>query len=78
LIYTSGTTGEPKGVMLTHANLVSNVLDAGRRTYVFAKDKPLSVLPFSHVFERTGMYLYITNGMAVFYAEVNRESLLKI
>ncbi|HLM62140.1 MAG TPA: long-chain fatty acid--CoA ligase [Pyrinomonadaceae bacterium] len=69
LIYTSGTTGEPKGVMLTHANLVSNVLDAGAEHTFSPKDKPLSVLPFSHVFERTGMYLYITNGMAVFYAE---------
>lgn len=69
LIYTSGTTGEPKGVMLTHENLVSNTLDAGAEHTFTAKDKPLSVLPFSHVFERTGMYLYIHNGMAVFYAE---------
>ena len=69
LIYTSGTTGEPKGVMLTHQNLVSNVLDAGAEHTFSPKDKPLSVLPFSHVFERTGMYLYILNGMAVFYAE---------
>ncbi len=69
LIYTSGTTGEPKGVMLTHANLVSNVLDAGAEHTFSPNDKPLSVLPFSHVFERTGMYLYILNGMAVYYAE---------
>jgi long-chain acyl-CoA synthetase len=69
LIYTSGTTGEPKGVMLTHTNLVSNVLDAGAEHTFSPKDKPLSVLPFSHVFERTGMYLYIINGMAVYYAE---------
>ena len=69
LIYTSGTTGEPKGVMLTHANLVSNVLDAGAEHAFSPNDKPLSVLPFSHVFERTGMYLYIVNGMAVYYAE---------
>lgn len=69
LIYTSGTTGEPKGVMLTHQNLVSNVLDAGAEHTFSPKDKPLSVLPFSHVFERTGMYLYILNGMAVHYAE---------
>jgi len=69
LIYTSGTTGEPKGVMLTHSNLVSNVLDAGAEHSFSPKDKPLSVLPFSHVFERTGMYLYIVNGMAVYYAE---------
>ncbi len=69
LIYTSGTTGEPKGVMLSHQNLVSNVLDAGAEHTFSSKDRPLSVLPFSHVFERTGMYLYILNGMAVFYAE---------
>jgi long-chain acyl-CoA synthetase len=69
LIYTSGTTGEPKGVMLTHGNLVSNVLDAGAEHTFSPKDKPLSVLPFSHVFERTGMYLYIQNGMSVYYAE---------
>ncbi len=69
LIYTSGTTGEPKGVMLTHTNLVSNTLDAGAEHTFSPKDKPLSVLPFSHVFERTGMYLYILNGMAVHYAE---------
>ena len=81
LIYTSGTTGEPKGVMLTHSNLVSNVLDAGAEHTFSPQDKPLSVLPFSHVFERTGMYLYITNGMAVYYAEsIERaaENLLEV
>ncbi|MDQ3798882.1 MAG: long-chain fatty acid--CoA ligase [Acidobacteriota bacterium] len=69
LIYTSGTTGEPKGVMLTHANIVSNVIDAGENFTFSEKDKPLSVLPLSHIFERSGMYLYIFNGMAVHYAE---------
>ena len=69
LIYTSGTTGEPKGVMLTHANIISNVIDAGENFTFSEKDKPLSVLPLSHVFERSGMYLYIFNGMAVHYAE---------
>jgi long-chain acyl-CoA synthetase len=69
LIYTSGTTGEPKGVMLTHANLVSNTIDASGEFIFTQNDKPLSVLPLSHVFERTGMYLYILNGMAVHYAE---------
>jgi long-chain acyl-CoA synthetase len=69
LIYTSGTTGEPKGVMLTHSNLVSNAIDAGANFSFSLNDKPLSVLPLSHVFERAGMYLYILNGMAVHYAE---------
>ncbi len=69
LIYTSGTTGEPKGVMLSHMNLISNVIDAGAKFDFTGHDKPLSVLPLSHVFERTGMYLYIRNGMMVHYAE---------
>lgn len=69
LIYTSGTTGEPKGVMLTHNNIVSNVIDAGEKYTFSADDCPLSVLPLSHVFERSAMYLYILNGMAVHYAE---------
>ncbi|MCV4698771.1 AMP-binding protein, partial [Escherichia coli] len=55
--------------MLTHCNIISNVIDAGEK-YDFAKgDCPLSVLPLSHIFERSAMYLYIFNGMRVFYAE---------
>jgi long-chain acyl-CoA synthetase len=69
LIYTSGTTGEPKGVMLTHENLISNLIDAGENFSFSGKDKALSVLPLSHVFERNGMYLYLFNGMTVYYAE---------
>jgi len=69
LIYTSGTTGQPKGVMLTQSNLVSNVIDAGEKYDFAGRDTSLSVLPLSHVFERGGMYVYITHGMAVYYAE---------
>ncbi len=69
LIYTSGTTGEPKGVMLSHQNLISNVIDAGEKFELSENDATLSVLPLSHVFERSAMYLYIFNGMGVFYAE---------
>ncbi len=69
LIYTSGTTGEPKGVMLSHANILSNVIDVGENFSFTEADVPLSVLPLSHVFERSGMYLYLFNGMAVHYAE---------
>ncbi len=69
LVYTSGTTGEPKGVMLTHANLISNVTSVGMEFTFAHTDKPLSVLPLSHVFERSGMYVYILNGTAVHYAE---------
>lgn len=69
LIYTSGTTGEPKGVMLSHANLVSNVVNASEKYDFSPNDVSLSVLPLSHVFERGGMYVYIRAGMRVFYAE---------
>ncbi|CAN5753032.1 AMP-dependent synthetase/ligase [soil metagenome] len=69
LIYTSGTTGEPKGVMLSHQNIISNVIDAGEHLTFSEKDVALSVLPLSHIFERSAMYLYIFNGMGVFYAE---------
>ena len=69
LIYTSGTTGEPKGVMLSHANIISNVIDTGEKFNFDRRDVPLSVLPLSHIFERGAMYLYIFNGMCVHYAE---------
>ena len=69
LIYTSGTTGEPKGVMLSHANLIANAVNSAVEFTFTAKDRPLSVLPLSHVFERSGMYVYILNGTAVYYAE---------
>ncbi len=69
LIYTSGTTGEPKGVILTHANLISNVIDASAKYIFSGSDTSLSVLPLSHIFERAGMYVYIMRGMRVFYAE---------
>lgn len=68
-IYTSGTTGEPKGVMLTHANIISNVIDAGEKSEFSLDDRCLSVLPLSHIFERSAMYLYIYKGMRVYYAE---------
>ncbi len=69
LIYTSGTTGEPKGVMLSHTNLISNTINASEKYDFSPDDIALSVLPLSHVFERTGMYVYIRSGMRVFYAE---------
>lgn len=69
LIYTSGTTGESKGVMLSHANILANVINAGANYAFSEKDVPISVLPLSHIFERSGMYVYILTGMAVFYAE---------
>lgn len=69
IIYTSGTTGEPKGVMLTHSNLVSNLIDCGEHFVYYETDTALSVLPLSHVLERLAMYMYIHHGMRVFYAE---------
>ena len=69
IIYTSGTTGEPKGVMLTHANLVTNLIDSSGHLSFGERDTALSVLPLSHVFERQAMYMYLHQGMAVYFAE---------
>ena len=69
IIYTSGTTGEPKGVMLTHSNFVSNLIDSSGHLAFSESDVALSVLPLSHVLERLGMYMYIHHGMSVYFAE---------
>ncbi|HUS10764.1 MAG TPA: long-chain fatty acid--CoA ligase [Pyrinomonadaceae bacterium] len=69
IIYTSGTTGEPKGVMLTHANLVSNLIDSSSHLAFAADDCALSVLPLSHVLERMAMYMYLYHGMATYFGE---------
>lgn len=67
IIYTSGTTGEPKGVMLTHSNFVSNVLSIVGGLPISASDIALSVLPLSHIFERTGFYIFCYSGVSVYY-----------
>ncbi len=70
LIYTSGTTGLPKGVMLTQENLLSNIKGAAAIFEVTTEDRILSLLPLSHVFERTvGHFLILINGATVAYAE---------
>lgn len=69
IIYTSGTTGEPKGVMLTHANLVSNLVDSSGHLQFGKDDSALSVLPLSHVLERMAMYMYLYHGMAIYFGE---------
>jgi long-chain acyl-CoA synthetase len=69
LIYTSGTTGEPKGVMLTHANIVANVVSSDRLLPLQQESIVLSFLPLSHIFERSGFYLYLYGRASIYYAE---------
>ena len=69
IIYTSGTTGEPKGVMLTHANLVSNLFAAREVLQLTSDDVALSFLPLSHGFERMASFLYLFTGTTMIFAE---------
>jgi long-chain acyl-CoA synthetase len=68
IIYTSGTTGDPKGVMLTHHNLVSNAINSGQVFELRPDDVALSFLPLSHVFERTVLYIYMLYSVQICYA----------
>ena len=71
IIYTSGTTGTPKGVMLSHQNILSNVLsiDDVFSEFCYAGDKALSFLPLNHIFERMVSYIYMFNGVSIYYAQ---------
>jgi long-chain acyl-CoA synthetase len=71
IIYTSGTTGTPKGVMLSHRNIVSNVMDSLDCFYEIGIQniRALSFLPLNHIFERMVTYLYIYTGIRIYYAE---------
>lgn len=70
IIYTSGTTGKPKGVMLSHHNIVSNTLDSyPRLPMVKGEIRALSFLPLCHIFERMLIYLYQYAGTSIYYAE---------
>jgi len=70
VVYTSGTTGEPKGVMLTHKNIISNAISAKNRFELTSRDVALSYLPLSHMFERTcGYYAILFSGGSIGYAE---------
>lgn len=69
LIYTSGTTGVPKGVMLSHNNILSNVISANQVMPLNNTHRVISFLPICHVFERMVVYLYIKIGAAIYYAE---------
>lgn len=69
IIYTSGTTGKPKGVMLSHRNILSNVLDCIPCFPPGEKMRSLSFLPLNHIFERMVSYLYLFRGTSIYYAE---------
>jgi long-chain acyl-CoA synthetase len=69
IIYTSGTTGEPKGVMLSHANLVSNMKAGSEALQLTQDDVALSFLPLSHGFERMVSYIYLFSGVTLVFAE---------
>jgi long-chain acyl-CoA synthetase len=71
IIYTSGTTGTPKGVMLSHKNIYSNVV-MSKESFPF-RDAPgsrvLSFLPLNHIFEKACTYIYLYSGISIYYAE---------
>lgn len=70
IIYTSGTTGRPKGVMLSHHNVISNLLAIEDRMIVpRGEAKALSFLPLCHIYERTGSFCFIYMGISIYYAE---------
>ena len=69
IIYTSGTTGVPKGVILTHGNIVSNVKTAAGLLEFGATDTVLSFLPLSHILERTVTFAFVYKGCTIAYAE---------
>ncbi len=69
IIYTSGTTGTPKGVMLTHHNIISNIISLSKIMPMNNNHRMISFLPICHIFERTGIYFYLTVGGSVYYAE---------
>ena len=69
IIYTSGTTGTPKGVMLSHKNILSNVKSLTEILPISNKHKVISFLPLCHIFERTASYYYLANGSAVHFVD---------
>jgi long-chain acyl-CoA synthetase len=69
IIYTSGTTGNPKGVMLSHKNILSNAIAVSTVSLVNPGDRALSFLPLNHIYERTIVYTYMYLSIGVYYAE---------
>jgi long-chain acyl-CoA synthetase len=71
IIYTSGTTGHPKGVVLTHRNILSNLMAVNAIAGIRGDDEPMSFLPLSHVFERLALYMYLLLGCPVAFAAIS-------
>lgn len=69
IVYTSGTTGNPKGAMLTHGNITSNVTSSIDPTLIKAGDRALNILPLSHILERMVDFIYLYKGVEIAYAE---------
>ncbi|MEY3946375.1 MAG: hypothetical protein RJB03_1081 [Bacteroidota bacterium] len=71
IIYTSGTTGVPKGVMLSHFNILDNIMNVEDilEPVCGPKDKSLSFLPLNHIFEKVVSYIYMYRGVSIYYAE---------
>ncbi|MFO8235294.1 MAG: long-chain fatty acid--CoA ligase [Bacteroidales bacterium] len=69
IIYTSGTTGQPKGVMLSHNNLISNVINTSKAHKLGSEHRAISFLPLCHVYERMMVYHFHYKGISIYYAE---------
>ena len=69
IIYTSGNTGMPKGVELTHKNIVSQLHNINKDFHINNKDRALSLLPLAHIFERTVMSFYLSRGVSIYFVD---------
>ena len=80
IIYTSGNTGTPKGVMLSHKNILCQLNDINYIINLKSKETILSLLPLAHIFERTVMYYYLSKGVSIYFVDdiKNTAKLLKI
>lgn len=80
IIYTSGNTGTPKGVQLTHKNIISQLYDIDKLINLDNKDVVLSLLPLAHIFERTVMSFYFKKGVSIYFVDeiTNVANLLKV
>ncbi len=77
ILYTSGTTGSPKGVVLTHQNIVSNLRSTRNIIPITTRDRILSVLPLSHIFEQMVEFHVLTSGAPIFYAPALSSSIIR-